>query len=365
MSKEFLSRMRVPVVLGAMSMGGTNSKIVSAVANEGGTGAISGSGFLELMSEGFSFDEANKRGLRREIRRTKELTSGPFGVNLLRAVRNFYEIAKVAFQEEVDFFVCGAAFDPLLAELAKKYPNTAVIPMASSDVMVKKIIRAWEEKEIFPGGICFEGPKAGGHLGFSENGLANPYRQLEVMVPRIRNILNAREETRHIPLIAGGGIYTREDAMRVLSKEVGADAVQMSTRFILTEECSFGDGFKQIHMEAAERGLVIIDSPVGLIGRVVRNEFINEYIKRASKGERMPGKCPRQCLESCKFRENGQTFCILNALEIARKGNKKQVEKYGLVFGGENSGRAKEIVTVKEIMNEFRGLVPYSFLQSQ
>lgn len=361
MSREFLKRMSVPVVLGAMSMGGTNSEIVSAVANEGGAGTLSCSGFPELMREGLSFDEANKEGIRRQIRRTKQLTKGVIGGNLLRAVGNFNELAEIILQEGVDFLVCGAGFDPLLAKLAKKYPATDVIPMASSDVMANKILRVWEENEILPGGICYEGPKAGGHLGFSENGLANPHRQFEVMVPRIRNILNAREETRHIPLIAGGGIYTREDAMRALSKEVGADLVQMATRFILTEECSFGEGFKDIHKEAAKRGTTTIDSPVGYLGRVVCNEFIKNIGKRKRKE---PYKC-LDCLTVCKYRDQGETFCILKALMVARIGNKAQVEKYGLVFGGKNSGRSTEIVTVKQIMDEFRGLVPYSFLQPQ
>lgn len=361
MSKEFLSRITVPVVLGAMSMGGTDSGIVSAMVKEGGTGTISASGFPELTKEGYTFNAANVVGFRREIRKTRMLTDGIFGANVLFAVNKFIQIAEVAFQEEIDFLVCGAGYDSILAKLAKKYPNTRVIPMASSATMVNKILRTWKQYDILPGGICYEGPKAGGHLGFSEDGLENPFRQLEVMVPRIRNILNASEETKHIPLIAGGGIYTREDAMRVLSKEVGADLVQMATRFILTEECSFGKGFKDIHKEAAKRGTTTIDSPVGLLGRVVCNEFIKNIGKRERKE---PYKCP-DCLKVCKYRDQGETFCILNALMVARVGNKSQVEKYGLVFGGKNSGRSSEIVTVKQIMDEFRGLVPYSFLQSQ
>ncbi len=141
-----------------------------------------------------------------------------------------------------------------------------------------------------------------------------------------------------IPVIAAGGIYTGEDIKKIM--DLGASGVQMGTRFVTTEECDASLKFKQTYIDSREEDMEIIDSPVGMPGRAIRNEFI----EKVSRGEKRPVKCPYKCLRTCNI--DTTPYCIVAALINGRKGNFYN----GYAFAGANAYKATKITTVKETM---------------
>lgn len=126
--------------------------------------------------------------------------------------------------------------------------------------------------------------------------------------------------------------------------ELGADGVQVASRFVATEECDASDAYKHAYLNANESDVQIIQSPVGMPGRAVRNEFI----RGLEKEKQHITKC-YNCLEKC----NPATvpYCITKALIAAVKGDMQN----GLVFCGANVGRINRMTTVHELMIELVG----------
>ena len=144
---------------------------------------------------------------------------------------------------------------------------------------------------------------------------------------------------RTAPLITAGGIYTKEDVQKALA--YGADAVQLGTRFVTTEECDVHPNFKQAYLNAKEEDIIVIKSPVGMPGRAIRTPFTD----RMESGRIPPEKCNR-CLVPCKAEE--APYCITQALINAAKGD---IEN-GLVFCGGNAWRETKIGKVEDIFKE-------------
>lgn len=140
-----------------------------------------------------------------------------------------------------------------------------------------------------------------------------------------------------IPLIAAGGIYTGEDINKMF--ELGASGVQMATRFVTTEECDASPAFKQTYIDAEEKDIEIIKSPVGMPGRAI----ISKFIEKVREGKKQPKKCPFKCIKTCDISKS--PYCIIIALINAFKGNFEN----GYAFAGSNAFRATKISTVKEI----------------
>jgi NAD(P)H-dependent flavin oxidoreductase YrpB (nitropropane dioxygenase family) len=187
-----------------------------------------------------------------------------------------------------------------------------------------------------------EGPMAGGHLGFKREQIDDPDYKLEKLIPEVLNVVKRFEEQveRVIPVIAAGGIFTGADIYKFLG--LGAQGVQMATRFVATHECDASPQFKQSYLNCEKDDLIIIQSPVGLPGRAIRNKFLDEV----SAGERRPFKCPWQCLKTCDFRE--VPYCIAQALKNARQGMLEE----GYTFAGSNAYRVNEIISVKELFHK-------------
>ena len=139
-------------------------------------------------------------------------------------------------------------------------------------------------------------------------------------------------------MIAAGGIYTGADILKFL--KLGASGVQMGTRFVATDECDADVEFKNAYVNAREEDLVIIESPVGLPGRAIRNDFIESI----EQGLKKPFKCPYHCITSCNCSDS--PYCIAMALANARKGKLKG----GFAFAGKNAYRVDRILSVKELM---------------
>jgi nitronate monooxygenase len=115
----------------------------------------------------------------------------------------------------------------------------------------------------------------------------------------------------------------------------------MASRFVATHECDASDGFKQSYITSRKEDLVIIDSPVGLPGRAIRNTFLD----KVSNGLKHPVKCPWKCLLTCDFKT--APYCIAEALLKAKKGDLE----WGFAFAGANAYRIDKIVSVKELID--------------
>jgi len=331
----------VPVIQGGMGVGISLSGLAAAVANEGGVGVISSAG-LGLLYRDFSenFLEASILGLKEEIRKAREKTRGIIGVNVMVAMTNFVDMIKTSISEKVDILIAGAGLPLDLPSFLNKDSITKLVPIVSSARATRIICEKWKANyDYLPDAVIVEGPKAGGHLGFKEEQIGDGNYALEKLVPEIVNELKPFEEkyNKPIPLIAAGGIYTGEDIKNIMN--LGASGVQMGTRFVTTHECDASPGFKQAYINASEKDIEIIRSPVGMPGRAIFSEFI----RKVKEGKKQPLKCPFKCIRTCDISKS--PYCIIIALINALKGNFKN----GFAFAGSNAFRATKITSVKEI----------------
>ena len=335
----------IPVVQGGMGVGISLSGLASAVANEGGIGIIAANAIGMLEPDYFRDGRAaNLRALRREIRSAREKSNGILGVNIMVAVNDFHELLDVAIEEKVDLVFMGAGLPIKNIPVEKmRAAGVKAVPIISSARAAEMIFKMW--KKIYndvPDALVFEGPKAGGHLGFSVEQIDDPAFQLESIVPQVVEAVRPYEKEfqRRIPVIAGGGIFTGEDIHGAL--ELGASAVQMGTRFVATHECDADAAFKEAYVQCSAKDIGLIQSPVGMPGRAIRNSFIED----SEAGRRPSFKCAWQCLASCKAEK--ARYCISIALNNARRGKLSQ----GFVFAGSNAYRVEKILSVAALIGE-------------
>lgn len=334
----------VPIIQGGMGLGISMSGLASAVANEGGVGVISAAGLgLVHKNSALGFIEANIEGLRKEIQLAKEKTKGIIGVNIMVAMTNFADLVSTAISEKVDIIFSGAGLPLELPKFLQPDSTTRLVPIVSSGRAAKLICEKWKSlHDYLPDAFVVEGPKAGGHLGFKTGQIDDGNFVLEELVPAVVQEVRYYEEKyqKEIPVIAAGGIYTGEDIFNIMQK--GAKGVQLGTRFVTTEECDASPAFKQMYIDAVESDVSIIQSPVGMPGRAIRNAFTDSV----SNGEKKPIKCPYHCIKTCDV--TNAPYCIIAALFNAYKGNMK----HGFAFAGSNAFLATGITSVKNIFNE-------------
>jgi NAD(P)H-dependent flavin oxidoreductase YrpB (nitropropane dioxygenase family) len=214
-----------------------------------------------------------------------------------------------------------------------------LVPIVSSARALKIICTKWQKAyQRIPDAVIVEGPQAGGHLGYSYQEVAEGTAMtLEQIIEEVLPV--ARSYNPPIPVIAAGGIFDGEDIARFL--KLGASGVQMATRFVCTTECDVDEKFKQAYLDAKEEDVTIINSPVGLPGKVITNDFVT----RIKAGQNLPYKCKYQCLKSCNAKE--APYCIAEVLDNASKGKLENA----FVFAGSNVYRCREIVSVKSLMH--------------
>jgi nitronate monooxygenase len=331
----------LPIVQGGMGVGISLSGLASAVAEQGGMGVIAANGIGMIEPDYYADGRAaNVRALRSEIRKARSLTTGLLGVNIMVALTNFAELARVSIEEGIDFIFAGAGLPLSLPALAIEGMTTKLVPIISSGRAARLIAKRWIEKYHYvPDAFVLEGPLAGGHLGFKREQIDDPGYALEKLIPDV--LAAASElEAQHgkpVPVIAGGGVYTGADIHRML--QFGVAGVQMATRFVTTHECDASIEFKQAYIDARAEDIVIIKSPVGLPGRAVRNDFIDDV----EAGNRKPFKCPYHCIITCDC--DNSPYCIALALINAQRGRLAN----GFAFCGSNAYRATEIVSVQDV----------------
>ncbi len=335
---------RLPLVQGGMGVGISLSRLAGAVANEGGIGVLSAA--LIGISEpdiNTNFLEANIRALKREIRTAREMTDGILGVNIMVALSNFADMVTTAISEGIDVIFAGAGLPLDLPSYLGKTTRTKLVPIVSSVRSLRIICKRWlRHHNYLPDAVVVEGPLAGGHLGFKRPEIDDPAYALENLVPEIVSELRPYEEEygKTVPVIAAGGVYSGKDIYRFQS--LGAAGVQMGTRFVATYECDAPDAFKQCYINCSSEDIEIIDSPVGLPGRAIRNQFLDDV----DGGIRKPVKCPYHCIKTCDVEK--APYCISLALANAKNGRAKS----GLIFAGANVARVNQIMSVKDLIGQ-------------
>ena len=339
-------QINLPIIQGGMGIGISLSNLACAVANEGGVGVIATAGIGHNEADWDTNSKAaDKRGLKKEIRKAKAGTNGIIGVNIMVALSDFDDLVQCAVDEGADIVFMGAG---LPISLPKTLPfdklskmATRFVPIVSSARAAEIVFRAWQKRySHVPDAVVVEGPMAGGHLGFKKDQIDNPDYALEKILPEVIAVVKSYEQRfgRNIPVIAAGGIYTGADIHRFM--KLGAQAVQMGTRFVATHECDASGEFKQAYIDSSRENIIIIDSPVGLPGRAIGGKFFD----RVATGVKETFKCNWKCLKSCNIRK--VPYCIASALTNAKHGNLDQ----GFAFAGANAYRVEQIISVKELI---------------
>ncbi len=338
---------RIPIIQGGMGVGISLSGLASAVASEGGVGVIAAAGIGMLEPDyKTNYREANKRALRKEIRKAKAMTPGIIGVNLMVALADFSALAGVAVDEGADLVFLSAGLplkNPKTLPLDRlKDIATKVVPKVSSARAAKLIFQHWANKyDLVPDAVVIEGPLSGGHQGFRKDDLDNPAYALERLLPEVISVIEPYEQRfgKSIPVIAAGGVYTGADIYKYI--QMGAKGVKMGTRFVATHECDAAEEFKAAYIKCKKEDLVIIDSPVGIPARVIRNKFVDDV----NAGIKKPFRCPWKCLRTCNFRN--APYCIALVLANAKNGRFEE----GFAFAGANAYRVDNIISVRELFN--------------
>jgi NAD(P)H-dependent flavin oxidoreductase YrpB (nitropropane dioxygenase family) len=323
----------------------SKSNLAAAVANEGCAGVIATVGLGHYENEpGADFAEGSRVALQKEIRKTRRMTDGIIGANVMVALSNYESLVRVCVEEKVDMIISGAGL-PMKLPAYTAGTDIQLVPIVSSARSLKLIYRKWtKDFNRSPDAVIVEGMKAGGHLGYSSEQLDQGSPTLDETLADVLEF--TRQLPKPIPVIAAGGIFTGQDMARYL--KLGASGVQMATRFVCTEECDVDMNFKQAYLDAGPDDISLIKSPVGLPGRVIKNAFV----EKLNAGERVPFKCKYQCLRTCN--PSTAPYCIAAVLAKASEGKMDEA----FAFAGSNAWRCNDIVSVKSliqtIMQEYK-----------
>ncbi|HHT20107.1 MAG TPA: nitronate monooxygenase [Tissierellia bacterium] len=335
---------RIPIFQGGMGVGVSLANLAGAVAAAGGVGTLSGV-YMGYREPDFYQDPmaANLRAMDHQIRRARQLAGGGvIAINLMVAMNHYEDMVKQAVSSGIDMIVSGAGLPLNLPKLVTD-PDVLLAPIVSSARAAGLICRSWSRSsDRLPDLLVVEGPLAGGHLGFSKDELLGGVAEtLSELVRGVKQTLKEWEDKigRRIPIIAAGGIFDQKDVAEVLA--AGADGVQLGTRFVATAECDADEAFKQAYVKAEPEDVRIIQSPVGMPGRAIRNDFVV-----AGEQGRIPVTRCTRCLAPCDPKTT--PYCISEALMRSVKGEIDQ----GLIFCGANAWRIDRITTVQSIFDE-------------
>lgn len=240
-----LLQIEYPIIQGGMAWVAEHH-LAAAVSEAGGFGLIGAA-------------SAPPEIVREEIRKAKELTDKPFGVNIMLLNPNADEVAKIVVEEGIQAVTTGAGnpekYMPMWKEAGVK-----VIPVVASVAMAKRMERYGADA------VVAEGMEAGGHIG-NQTTMA--------LIPQIVDAVN-------IPVIAAGGIGDGRGV--AASFMLGAEGVQMGTRFVVADESIVHDNYKDRIVKAKDIDSVVTGQSTGHPVRCLRNKMTKEYIKKEQEG---------------------------------------------------------------------------------
>lgn len=343
-----------PIVQGGMGVGISWDKLAGTVSAEGGLGVISavGTGYYEnkvhakkLVADrpldALNFYSAE--GFGAIIKNARKICGDkPLAANILYAINDYGRVVTDACEAGIDIIITGAGLPTNMPEFTEGYPDVALVPIVSSAKALKIICKRWKQRyNRVPDAVVLEGPKSGGHQGFTYEQCSMPENQLENLV---RPVVEEAALWGDIPVIAAGGVWDKKDIEQMIS--LGARGVQMGTRFIGTHECDAHDNFKQVLINAKKEDIQLMASPVGYPAQGVRTNLTALVEKREGPAI----KCISNCVSPCNRGEEAKAvgFCIADRLSDAYEGNLET----GLFFSGTNGYRLTEIISVKELMRK-------------
>lgn len=237
---------KYPIFQGGMANIAEHS-LVSAVSNAGGLGILAAGGM-------------NAEQVREEIVKTKALTDKPFGVNLMLLNPEAAKIAKVLVEEKVAVVTTGAGTpEPYMKEWLEA--GIKVIPVVASVALAKRMQRCGAFA------VIAEGTESGGHIGESTT---------MALVPQVVDAVE-------IPVIAAGGIG--DGRGYAAARMLGAQAVQIGTRFLVAKECIIHENYKNLVLKAKDIDSVVTSRSTGHPVRVLRNAMTREYLKLEKEGK--------------------------------------------------------------------------------
>ncbi|NLG82662.1 MAG: enoyl-[acyl-carrier-protein] reductase FabK [Bacilli bacterium] len=240
-----LLNIKYPLIQGGMANIATH-KLASAVSNAGGLG---------LIASGANDAET----IRQEIRKCRELTDKPFGVNIMLMSPHAKDIAQMVTEEKVQVVTTGAGNPGPYMEAWKK-AGIIVIPVVPSVALAKRVERNGADA------VIVEGTEAGGHIGELTT---------MVLVPQVVDAVK-------IPVIAAGGIADRRGVLAAFA--LGAKGVQVGTVMLASEECPIHENYKRKVIEAGDTDTVVTGRTTGAPVRVIKNKMARVYLDMAAKG---------------------------------------------------------------------------------
>lgn len=292
MSITKLLGIKYPIFQGGMAQIAL-SPLVGAVSNAGGLGII-GSG-------GFSAEK-----LREEIRKTKEITSKPFAVNLMLMMHNIPELIEVIIEEGVKIVTTGAGTPAPYMETFKKN-GIIVIPVVPSVKIAKKM------EALGVDAIVAEGTEAGGHVGETTT---------MALLPQVVSAVS-------IPVIGAGGIGDGRGVAAAFA--LGAKGVQVGTRFLATVECPTHENFKLAVIHADDTSTTVTGRSLGGPVRSIKNSMINEFLRLERENA---------------SRDELEKLSLGSLRKSVFEGDTDQ----GSVMAGQICGLCNEITTVEEMI---------------
>ena len=344
-----------PIIQGGMGVGVSWDQLAGTVSKEGGLGVISSVGtgiyhkreYADKLLKDMRPSEAenfySKKALHAIFENARKICGDrPLACNVLYASVDYDRIARDACEAGADMIITGAGLPLTMPEATKDYPDVALIPIISTAKALRILCRRWKKTHNrLPDAVIVEGPLSGGHQGFKYEDCFLPENQLEVILPPV---VEEAKNWGSIPVIAAGGVWDHDDIVKMM--ELGADAVQMGTRFIGTKECDAHDNFKQVILDAKEEDITLLKSPVGYPARGVRTN-LQTMIEEKTAPKIV---CISNCVAPCHRGEEAKIvgYCIADRLSDAYDG----LVDTGLFFTGSNGYRLNEIITVKELMNK-------------
>lgn len=343
-----------PIVQGGMGVGISWDQLAGSVSKEGGLGVISsvGTGYYENKSHVHKLvaqrplDVENfysKEGLNAIVDNARKLCGdAPLAANVLYAINDYGRVVRDACEAGVNIIITGAGLPTNMPEFTEGFPDVALVPIVSSPKALKIICKRWEKRYgRLPDAVILEGPKSGGHQGFTYEQCFMEEHQLENLVAPVVEEAKAWGD---MPVIAAGGIWDKNDIEQMLA--LGASGVQMGTRFIGTFECDAHANFKKVLLEAKEEDIHLMKSPVGYPARGVRTNLSHLIETRTGPAIKCISNCVAPCERGVEAKAVG--FCIADRLSDAYEGN----TELGLFFSGTNGYRIDKIITVAELMKK-------------
>lgn len=233
-----LLQIEYPIFQGGMAWLGT-AELASAVSEAGGLGII-GAGHMPPDI------------FRNEIHKVKERTNKPFGCNIMLMSPFVKEVMEVVVEERVPVITTGAG-NPGVYIPALKEIGTKVIPVVASVLLAKRLLRGGIDA------IIAEGTESGGHVGDITT---------MALLPQVVDAVD-------VPVIAAGGIADGRGVAATFA--LGAHAVQMGTRFVLSEECIAHENYKNAVLKAKDRSTVMTGLTTGHPVRIIENQLAHKY----------------------------------------------------------------------------------------